>query len=125
MECLQSLIPHSFTSTCLPAVQKNRVSDKDLKAQDLIKCTNVSFVCRPKSFKMENITLIPSSGRNEALQCTLEPGNNYGPYFGIYINQGYREKAKYISERSCFCGRDYKIDGINPLKNTLANYVCA
>ena len=82
------------------------------------------FVCRPKVFKMQNVTITPSSGGNEALQFTLQPGNNYGPYFGIYISQGYREKAKYIAKRSCFCGRDYMVDGINPLKNTFTNYVC-
>ena len=94
----------------------------------MIGCFNVTILllfCRPRVFKMQNVTIIPSSGGNEVLEFALQPGNNYGPYFGIYISQGYREKAKYIAERSCFCGRDYILDGINPLKNTLANYVCA
>ena len=81
--------------------------------------------CRPETFKMSNTTVNSRTGGHDVIEFTLQPGNNYGPYFGIYISQGYREKAKYIAERSCSCGRNYMIDGINPLKNTLANYVCA
>ena len=72
---------------------------------------------------MKNAT-VNLTGGHDLLEFTLQPGNNYGPYYGIYVSQGYREKAKYIAERSCFSGRDYRIDGINLMKNALANYVC-
>ncbi|WAR29053.1 hypothetical protein MAR_002621, partial [Mya arenaria] len=96
----------------------------DIVVNVTMETTSGHCLARSQSALLRSGNIISRSTGDDSFRITLENGDNYGPKFGVYIGTGFRDRAVYQAQHSCYSGSHFDHVTMVAENGAIASYQC-